>query len=137
MIRRPPRSTRTDTLFPYTTLFRSEEGEHASAAAGPSCPRAAGGGALCGGWHSPAAVPGQRRRADTGPVRPAHRGLPAGSFRGRHAQPAGMRRGGGAGGRRSAARRVGEDGVLTCRTRLLPYLPTTTRTNEKEPNVTV
>src|SRR3546814_19582372 len=36
MIRRPPRSTRTDTLFPYTTLFRSrpvghleaEEGRH-------------------------------------------------------------------------------------------------------------
>src|SRR3546814_13887880 len=32
MIRRPPRSTRTDTLFPYTTLFRSgqrvEEQEH-------------------------------------------------------------------------------------------------------------
>src|SRR3546814_10580282 len=27
MIRRPPRSTRTDTLFPYTTLFRSGEGE--------------------------------------------------------------------------------------------------------------
>src|SRR3546814_1716589 len=26
MIRRPPRSTRTDTLFPYTTLFRSLEG---------------------------------------------------------------------------------------------------------------
>src|SRR3546814_17441679 len=26
MIRRPPRSTRTDTLFPYTTLFRSGEG---------------------------------------------------------------------------------------------------------------
>src|SRR3546814_18881349 len=25
MIRRPPRSTRTDTLFPYTTLFRSSE----------------------------------------------------------------------------------------------------------------
>src|SRR3546814_6784506 len=29
MIRRPPRSTRTDTLFPYTTLFRSPD------AAGP------------------------------------------------------------------------------------------------------
>src|SRR3546814_7316429 len=34
MIRRPPRSTRTDTLFPYTTLFRSlhprvaEVGDH-------------------------------------------------------------------------------------------------------------
>src|SRR3546814_15241783 len=27
MIRRPPRSTRTDTLFPYTTLFRSHSGE--------------------------------------------------------------------------------------------------------------
>src|SRR3546814_6120212 len=27
MIRRPPRSTRTDTLFPYTTLFRSDRGE--------------------------------------------------------------------------------------------------------------
>src|SRR3546814_14996968 len=25
MIRRPPRSTRTDTLFPYTTLFRSQK----------------------------------------------------------------------------------------------------------------
>src|SRR3546814_2330191 len=25
MIRRPPRSTRTDTLFPYTTLFRSRK----------------------------------------------------------------------------------------------------------------
>src|SRR3546814_11256220 len=32
MIRRPPRSTRTDTLFPYTTLFRSWLG----------CPRATG-----------------------------------------------------------------------------------------------
>src|SRR3546814_6380563 len=34
MIRRPPRSTRTDTLFPYTTLFRSkglERREHAGA----------------------------------------------------------------------------------------------------------
>src|SRR3546814_19782608 len=27
MIRRPPRSTRTDTLFPYTTLFRSRCGD--------------------------------------------------------------------------------------------------------------
>src|SRR3546814_11694538 len=26
MLRRPPRSTRTDTLFPYTTLFRSPDG---------------------------------------------------------------------------------------------------------------
>src|SRR3546814_19566705 len=33
MIRRPPRSTRTDTLFPYTTLFRSElDQDHAQVA---------------------------------------------------------------------------------------------------------
>src|SRR3546814_7402681 len=30
MIRRPPRSTRTDTLFPYTTLFRSDEAHERS-----------------------------------------------------------------------------------------------------------
>src|SRR3546814_10368334 len=35
MILRPPRSTRTDTLFPYTTLFRSRQtGEHAMSEAG-------------------------------------------------------------------------------------------------------
>src|SRR3546814_1135343 len=36
MIRRPPRSTRTDTLFPYTTLFRSKRG---CSRALPSCLR--------------------------------------------------------------------------------------------------
>src|SRR3546814_3054489 len=30
MIRRPPRSTRTDTLFPYTTLFRSQRSSKAA-----------------------------------------------------------------------------------------------------------
>src|SRR3546814_17175309 len=38
MIRRPPRSTRTDTLFPYTTLFRSRRGE--GARPGPRLPGA-------------------------------------------------------------------------------------------------
>src|SRR3546814_5302356 len=38
MIRRPPRSTRTDTLFPYTTLFRSREAVVSAFIAGPSCP---------------------------------------------------------------------------------------------------
>src|SRR3546814_9042963 len=47
MIRRPPRSTRTDTLFPYTTLFRSHR-EPASAvsvgtAAAARSPQAPGG----------------------------------------------------------------------------------------------
>src|SRR3546814_7483741 len=35
MIRRPPRSTRTDTLFPYTTLFRSALAAHQPARHGP------------------------------------------------------------------------------------------------------
>src|SRR3546814_8260035 len=34
MIRRPPRSTRTDTLFPYTTLFRSGQRRAGALAAG-------------------------------------------------------------------------------------------------------
>src|SRR3546814_16368592 len=34
MIRRPPRSTRTDTLFPYTTLFRSDSSRFSSAEVG-------------------------------------------------------------------------------------------------------
>src|SRR3546814_1575414 len=47
MIRRPPRSTRTDTLFPYTTLFRSAVGRRATArrgGAGAGEPAAAGAG---------------------------------------------------------------------------------------------
>src|SRR3546814_20695073 len=51
MIRRPPRSTRTDTLFPYTTLFRS----HLSSVHGP-----------CNGWreqiHARAARSSRRMR---------------------------------------------------------------------------
>src|SRR3546814_13345689 len=38
MYRRPPTSTRTDTLFPYTTLFRSYAGSrHACGRAHPRC----------------------------------------------------------------------------------------------------
>src|SRR3546814_9722739 len=55
MIRRPPRSTRTDTLFPYTTLFRSPgaavfifpvegfENAFASQRAAATCAKHAGG----------------------------------------------------------------------------------------------
>src|SRR3546814_4806782 len=38
MIRRPPRSTRTDTLFPYTTLFRSRVEVEPAGEAGPPFP---------------------------------------------------------------------------------------------------
>src|SRR3546814_2991168 len=42
MIRRPPRSTRTDTLFPYTTLFRSTRSSRkcARSSTATSCSRA-------------------------------------------------------------------------------------------------
>src|SRR3546814_1726863 len=38
MIRRPPRSTRTDTLFPYTTLFRSSRASHGDPGSQPGVP---------------------------------------------------------------------------------------------------
>src|SRR3546814_11852827 len=45
MIRRPPRSTRTDTIFPYTTLFRSAEAAGGDGAARAAGARRGGGGA--------------------------------------------------------------------------------------------
>src|SRR3546814_7365766 len=51
MIRRPPRSTRTDTLFPYTTLFRSPFRHR-----GPSCEAKQGHGSKLSGrsaWYRP------------------------------------------------------------------------------------
>src|SRR3546814_13355057 len=78
MTRRPPISTRTDTLFPYTTLFRSLDRRRGGAGAGDRADHGlaavaqalAGGGALAGGA-------GFRPGAD----RAARRG-------GRHAQSA-------------------------------------------------
>src|SRR3546814_15273531 len=40
MIRRPPRSTRTDTLFPYTTLFRSHQPDDHDPVRGAGVPNA-------------------------------------------------------------------------------------------------
>src|SRR3546814_4377704 len=57
MIRRPPRSTRTDTLFPYTTLFRSQ----------PDRRRRARGDGCREGSGSPPVSPRPRR-----PVRARH-----------------------------------------------------------------
>src|SRR3546814_3291464 len=67
MIRRPPRSTRTDTLFPYTTLFRSAVARRHRAAQGDR--RAEMDGARDG-----AALPRhvQARRAQHRGLQPAH-----------------------------------------------------------------
>src|SRR3546814_2432256 len=50
MIRRPPRSTRTDTLFPYTTLFRSSRPRGGRTRRGRR--RGAGGRRAAPGWPS-------------------------------------------------------------------------------------
>src|SRR3546814_4604054 len=49
MIRRPPISTRTDTLFPYTTLFRAYQGTQGPGArgTGSGCGRSAPGADAC------------------------------------------------------------------------------------------
>src|SRR3546814_2092577 len=65
MIRRPPRSTRTDTLFPYTTLFRSPawfEQEIKQQSAQGSIP-----GDLFDGWAGPIsfATGGEYRKIST------------------------------------------------------------------------
>src|SRR3546814_16150250 len=84
MIRRPPRSTRTDTLFPYTTLFRSCRRRGAGRGAAPD---------LSSAPHAPEpripTLPPRRRmpRGDR-PARPwprhaAGRGAGTGLWRGR------------------------------------------------------
>src|SRR3546814_16950581 len=70
MIRRPPRSTRTDTLFPYTTLFRSA-GPLLGGVLGEWSPRApfwaaaalSGVAFLYGAFVLPESLPPERRMA--------------------------------------------------------------------------
>src|SRR3546814_5480914 len=58
MLRRPPRSTRTDTLFPYTTLFRSRKRFSGAAFHLGFDGQAQGGDADCGQSHGIAAQGG-------------------------------------------------------------------------------
>src|SRR3546814_16463793 len=103
MLRRPPRSTRTDTLFPYTTLFRSLERVR-----------------LC---HNRLSHRNERRFA-FGDRRcsPARKG---GARRSDGAIEVILARIGGTAddllGRRSEERRVGKECVSTCRSRWSPY----------------
>src|SRR3546814_15631199 len=114
MIRRPPRPTRTDTLFPYTTLFRSSD------RCGP-CP------------HPPACADSICRSRRTAPPTVRHRGSPAAPpKRGAGALFHPFRQLGrdfvgrafvGVGGwivDRSEERRVGKECVSTCRSRWSP-----------------
>src|SRR3546814_20525307 len=98
MIRRPPRSTRTDTLFPYTTLFRSST------------------------WRDEAALtvvmaaqgyPGTPTKGTVIEGLDAAAGTGAMVFHASTARDAE--------GRRSEERRVGKECVSTCRSRWSPY----------------
>src|SRR3546814_15047572 len=125
MIRRPPRSTRTDTLFPYTTLFRSKytaeqtrlSADRADDADGtlkfvetlfgrsctrPQCARPETGEKRNGdlakiGGGIDIAVPTDRRIREAGDIGAAPGDL------------------------RSEERRVGKECVSTCRSRWSPY----------------
>src|SRR3546814_15099870 len=123
MILRPPRSTRTDTLFPYTTLFRSEckavrdpkgDGEHRDQPVEPVRDRAVAQIADRGGDHECRKKGHQAKCDRTGSHRDSstHYGLPKSN----HAVSGGWRD-----LHRSEERRVGKEGVSTCRNRWSRY----------------
>src|SRR3546814_15671817 len=130
MIRRPPRSTRTDTLFPYTTLFRSwrprwrhrglvsavlQSAEIPHCAVRPAWLRQID--AACRTAREHDLGSGRRHGADPGAARYRAMarvrwllGIDAGPDLCRDASA-----------RRSEERRVGKECVSTCRTRWSPY----------------
>src|SRR3546814_17601448 len=83
MIRRPPRSTRTDTLFPYTTLFRSDRNDRqrrnrggGGGAAGPARSGRNAGGVRSGDDRDQRGGAGRPRHDQSlsSPARYLHRG---------------------------------------------------------------
>src|SRR3546814_20955325 len=132
MIRRPPRSTRTDTLFPYTTLFRSPRFRtgtwrrrpvrKAHGAAGDRRETGQADSRLLFGPPAddrPAAVRGSDRRGTQGNPAETHF-LPVPTSRSRE----GIRRP----ALRPQERSVGEEWVSTGRSRRSPYLYTKKKT---------
>src|SRR3546814_17230575 len=101
MIRRPPRSTRTDTLFPYTTLFRSDHG------------------AMSGMDHGAMAAGASAAAADHG----SSHSMVGMNMRDKSKVPDSVKVGVGvdAIAMRSEERRVGKECVSTCRSRWSPY----------------
>src|SRR3546814_12570415 len=103
MIRRPPRSTRTDTLFPYTTLFRSRLRPRGGVAVDPF-----------GGIHD---LTAERDLLGGQHVGNAQHHAPVSCGAAPETQspartPEGIR---------SEERRVGKECVSTCRSRWSPY----------------
>src|SRR3546814_20265734 len=99
MLRRPPRSTRTDTLLPYTTLFRSPVIDLNTVHA-------------VNGYEHPTAVKQRTLLRMLGDVFPHSANLGYRRLDHDHATPY---------VRRSEERRVGKECVSTCRSRWSPY----------------
>src|SRR3546814_20410134 len=123
MIRRPPRSTRTDTLFPYTTLFRSPS-VSASRCHLPIAARQ-GGSMSAIGRKPPFPRPDSKPRFEPCQqlLHRSHRRRLPSRFQRRHALEQALARGDHPAARRvqrSEERRVGTEGVSPCSSRLLP-----------------
>src|SRR3546814_17384832 len=155
MIRRPPRSTRTDTLFPYTTLFRSGRPPRARARPPPPLEPRLGRSPRGVLRHQPGRLRAARRRgrppaADPRLRRRPHPPQPGAAVRCdgpppvdrgclRQGLPGGLgrvprvrgRRPAGAPEDRSEERRVGQEGVRPCRSRWCPYIKKK-KTKQKE-----
>src|SRR3546814_11085604 len=130
MIRRPPRSTRTDTLFPYTTLFRSLTAaarrlsvEHTTVSRRVQACEASAGAPLFTRSASGYALTeaGRKLLPRAEAMEQAFAGIER-SLAGESREPSGLVRIGcsEAYGTRSAERRVGKEGVSTCRSRWEP-----------------
>src|SRR3546814_14968574 len=121
MIRRPPRSTRTDTLFPYTTLFRSPGRARRARLRGGALVdrsrRAAGSEGVLRGTGSQGSRHLRRSERqgfrETGCRRHSHHA--AGRSRGSRDRPKG-------GPRRMGQRRGREIGRASCRERVCQYV---------------
>src|SRR3546814_15833287 len=120
MIRRPPRSTRTDTLFPYTTLFRAGDGI-VLRVDGLVFERAAAGAVA--GFYEPVGRASPLIEGAAPPrFLPPLAGLVAGlATEGERLGKSNDMAAYAEAGARSEERRVGKECVSTCRSRWSPY----------------
>src|SRR3546814_14461861 len=114
MIRRPPRSTRTDTLFPYTTLFRSTSSSRISVMRAAACSRR---GSTASRTSAASCRASRRGCATPSAPRPSTTSTSTRRRRSAISAPA-ARPGRNA---RSEERRVGKEGVSKVRFRWSPY----------------